>query len=108
VRGWSRKTFIARYLAAVYGRVPLPAEITTPELAEAFGCEYAKQHGQKVCLALSRKNSVWIDAQGQVYARTEATPEEASLPFKTRFLLGFGESGGQNIQLEGGGIITRP
>jgi hypothetical protein len=87
---------IARYIPAVYGTVPLPEEITTPTQAEVFACEYAKQNGRKVCLALSRRLSVWIDAQGQVYARTETTPDDLNLPFmrlkgsKDRFLMRFG------------------
>jgi transcriptional regulator with XRE-family HTH domain len=31
---------IVRYMAAVYGRVKLPEEITTPEQAEVFACNY--------------------------------------------------------------------
>ena len=86
---------IVRYMPAVYGRVPLPQEITTPEQAEAFACGYAQEHRHKVCLALSRRHSVWIDAEGQVYARTEATPDDPNVPFmrlrgsKSRFLMGF-------------------
>jgi hypothetical protein len=88
---------IVRYLAAVYGTVPLPEEIAKHEQAEAFASEYAKQNGRRVCLALSRRHSVWIDAQGQVYARTEARPDQPNTPFmrlrgsKTKFLMRFGE-----------------
>jgi hypothetical protein len=87
---------IARYMPAVYGRVKFPEEITTAEQAEAFASEYAKQHGRRVCLSLSRRHSVWIDAQGQVEARTEATPNDPNVPFmqlkgsRTRFLMNFG------------------
>jgi transcriptional regulator with XRE-family HTH domain len=72
---------IVRYVAAFYGRVKLPEEITTHEQAEAFAREYAKQHRLKVCLAVSRRHSVWIDAEGQVYARTEATPDDPNVPY---------------------------
>jgi len=88
---------IVRYLAAVYGTVPLPQEITTHAQAEAFACEYAKQHRHRVCLALSRRHSVWIDALGQVEVRTETTPDDPNVPFmrlqgsRTRFLMRFGE-----------------
>jgi hypothetical protein len=88
---------IVKYLPAVYGTVPLPQEITTPEQAEAFACVYAKKNRRKVCLALSRRHSVWIDKDGQVYARTEATPHDPNVPFMrlkgsgTRFLMRFGE-----------------
>jgi len=72
---------IAKLMPAVYATVQLPEDITTPEQAEAFSCEYAKQNGRKVCLALSRRLSEWIDEQGQVYARTEATPDEPNIPW---------------------------
>jgi hypothetical protein len=88
---------IVKYIPAVYGTVPLPQEVTTPEAAEAFASWYARQHGRKVCLALSRRHSVWLDAQGQVSARTEATPDDPNVPFmrlkgsRTRFLMRFGK-----------------
>jgi transcriptional regulator with XRE-family HTH domain len=87
---------IVRYMPAVYGKVPLPVDITTPEQAEAFACKYARQYSRKVCLALSRRHSVWIDAEGEVYARTEATPDDPNVPFmrlkgiKKKFLMRFG------------------
>jgi transcriptional regulator with XRE-family HTH domain len=71
---------IVRFMAAVYGTVPLSEEITTPGQAEAFASEYAKKHGRKVCLAVSRRLSIWIDKDGQVYARTEATPDDLNVP----------------------------
>jgi hypothetical protein len=86
---------IVRYMSAVYGTVPLPLGITTHEQAEAFACGYAKQHRHSACLALSRRYSVWIDAQGQVYARTESTPDDPDVPFmrlkgsQQRFLMRF-------------------
>lgn len=86
---------IVRYMPAVYGTVKLPEEITTHEQAETFACEYAKQHRRKVCLALSRRHSVWIDGEGQVYARTEASPDDLNVPFMRlkgnteRFLMRF-------------------
>ncbi len=72
---------VVRYMPAVYGRVPLPEEIETGEQAEEFACRYAEQHGRKVCLALSRRHSVWVDESGTVYARTEATPDDPKVPF---------------------------
>jgi hypothetical protein len=36
---------------------------------------------RNVCLALSRRHPVWIDAQGQVSGRTEATPDDPNVPF---------------------------
>jgi transcriptional regulator with XRE-family HTH domain len=88
---------IVKYMPAVYGTVDLPSEITTPEQAEAFACEYATQHSRQVCLAVSRRLSIWIDREGQVYARTEARPDSPNAPHMRlrggggRFFLGFGE-----------------
>jgi transcriptional regulator with XRE-family HTH domain len=83
---------VVRLMAAVYSRMALPAWVTTPVEAEAWACEFARQHGCRVCLMLSRRQSVWIDAQGEVEARTEATPGCPNMPFMEvkgrRFLLG--------------------
>jgi len=88
---------IVRVMAAVYARHSLPAEVTTPEQAEAWACEFARDQRRQVCLILSRRHSVWIDAEGQVYSRTEATPGEPNSPFMTvkgrRFLLDGDRSG---------------
>jgi transcriptional regulator with XRE-family HTH domain len=87
---------IVRYMAAVYGTVALPDEITTPEQAEAFARDYARQHGRRVCLALSRRLSVWVGKDGRVEARTEATPDAPNTPFmrlrgsSKEFVLNFG------------------
>jgi len=86
---------VVRYMAAVYGKVKMPADITTHEQAEAFACEYARQHRLRVCLVLSRRQSVWIDDEGKVYARTEATPDKPNMPWmqarndKRKFLFHF-------------------
>ena len=83
---------VVRYMAAVYGSVKTPGDITTPEQAEAFACDYARKHRVRVCIILSRRQSVWIDEGGLVYARTEATPEKPNMPWmqirsdKRRFL----------------------
>jgi hypothetical protein len=47
--------------------------------------------GQLARLVLSRRWSVWIDANGQIQARTEARPGEPNMPLmrvRGRFLLG--------------------
>jgi len=90
---------IAKLIPAVYARVPLPAEITTHEQAEAFACAYAKVHNRQVCLAVSRRLSIWIDKEGVVYARTGAKPDSPNTPFMRLrgsgkgFLFGFGGGG---------------
>jgi hypothetical protein len=82
---------VIRLMAAVYVRKGLPAEVTTTEEAEAWACNFARQHRCRACLVLSRRWSVWIDATGQVEARTEARPDEPNAPFMEvkgrRFLL---------------------
>jgi transcriptional regulator with XRE-family HTH domain len=88
---------IVKYMPAVYGTVPIPEAVATPEQAEAFACAYAKEHRRQVCLAVSRRLSVWIDKKGQVYARTEARPDCPNVPFMRlkgsgrTFLFGFGK-----------------
>lgn len=90
---------VVKYLPAVYGIEELPEAITTPEQAEKWACDYAREQGWHVCLAVSRRLSIWIDKQGHVYARTEATPDSPNVPFMRvrgsgrRFLFGFGEAG---------------
>jgi transcriptional regulator with XRE-family HTH domain len=87
---------IVRYMPAVYGRVALPEGATTPEQAEAFACAYAREHGLRVCLAVSRRLSVWVGKDGRVEARTEATPDSPNTPSMRlrgsgkNFLLNFG------------------
>ena len=103
---------VVRYMAAVYGSVKKPGDITTPEQAEAFACEYARKHRLRVCLILNRRQSAWIDEQGSVYARTEATPDKPNMPWmqlrgdKRRFLFESGHDqfiNGQLRQLEAKG-----
>jgi hypothetical protein len=104
---------IVKYLPAVYGTVDLPEAVTTPEQAEAFACEYAMQHRRQVCLAVSRRLSIWIDREGQVYARTEARPDTPNAPYMrlrggtSRFLLGFGEQSPIAIVTGGTGQSAR-
>jgi transcriptional regulator with XRE-family HTH domain len=88
---------VAKLIPAVYFRVRLPGDITTPEQAEEFARKYAKQHGWRCCLALSRRHSVWIDRNGEVEFRTEATPDQPNTPWMRlrgsgrRFLWGMGK-----------------
>jgi hypothetical protein len=65
---------VIKWMAAVYSQRLLPVEITTPEAAEAFACDLARQLNRSVCLVLSRRQSAWINDSGTVFARTEATP----------------------------------
>jgi len=71
---------IVRYMAAVYGRKPLPDEIKTTDEAERYACGYAKDHRWRVWLVLSRRLSVWISAIGEIESREEARPNYPVLP----------------------------
>lgn len=74
---------IVRYLAAVYGRKSLPDEIRTPDEAERYACGYAREHRWRVCLVLSRRQSVWISAHGEVEFRQKARPGQPIVPSST-------------------------
>jgi hypothetical protein len=82
---------VVRLMAAIYVRKGLPAEVTTPEQAEAWACGFAHRHRCRVCLVVSRRWSLWINADGQVEARTEARTGEPNMPLMRvrgrRFLL---------------------
>jgi hypothetical protein len=82
---------VVRLIAAVYVRKGLPLEVMTKEDAETWACNFARQHRCCVCLVVSRRWSVWIDADGQIQARTEARPGEPNMPLMRvqgrRFLL---------------------
>lgn len=81
---------VIRLMAAVYTRKVLPADITALE-AEALACKFAREHRLRVCLVLSRRQSVWIDTYGEIEAKTEAKPDSPNAPFMEvkgkRFLL---------------------
>ncbi len=89
---------VVKLMPAVYSKKALPPEVTTPEQAEAWACEFARQHRLRVCLVLSRRLSVWIDADGNVETRTEATPGEPNTPWMKlpgnprKFLFGLQDS----------------
>jgi hypothetical protein len=98
LRAWERWVsepvpmyMVVRLMAAVYTKHTLPCGIETPVEAEAWACSFARQHRFRVCLVVSRRLSVWIDAEGQVEARSEARPGEPNVPFMQvkgrRFLL---------------------
>jgi hypothetical protein len=84
---------VIRLMAAIYSNCPFPSEITTPEAAEAFACDQARQRRMQICLVLSRRKSVWINEDGTVRKRTEATlfdgPNEPWMQLKggRKFLL---------------------
>jgi len=73
---------ILRLMPAIYVPVPLPPEAANdPAKAEAFACEVARTRKMRVCLAVSRRLSVWINEQGEVYSRTEARDRMPNVPY---------------------------
>jgi hypothetical protein len=61
----------------------IPAEIETAEDAEIYARSFAKEKGYRVCLVLSRRESVWIDGNGEIACRTFAKPGLPNLPYTT-------------------------
>jgi transcriptional regulator with XRE-family HTH domain len=96
-----RPYVIVRLMACVYQRVQLPDEALDPEASEAFAANVASERKFKVCLVLSRRVSVWFDATGKEYGRTEATPEMPCEPYAM--------IGGRKVQFEfDKGVTLRP
>jgi hypothetical protein len=87
-----------KYLPAFYGTIKVPDDVNTPEQAEKYACDYARQHKLQMCLAVSRRLSIWINRHGEVVSRTETTPDEPNVPYmwlkghKRTFLWSFGGS----------------
>jgi hypothetical protein len=76
----------------------LPTEIKTQQEAEEYARNYAKNEGNRVCLVLSRRESVWIESNGDIRFRSYAKPGSPNIPYATlggrrKFLLDF--SGGK-------------
>jgi hypothetical protein len=85
---------ILRLMPAIYAPVPLPPEAANdPAKAEAFACEVARTRKMSVCLAVSRRLSVWISEHGEVSSRTEARDGMPNAPYTQigakRFWFGF-------------------
>jgi len=71
---------LLRLAPAVYAAEPVPPEVTQ-EHAEAWACTVAATRRVPACLVVSRRHSVWIDAQGRVTGRTEARPGVSHTPY---------------------------
>ncbi len=89
---------IVRLVAAVYCPHPLPVEIATPEQAEAYAKKFAEEKRLRVCLALNRRESVWISEDGEIVGRTIAKQGFLNIPYTTlggqrKFLFGSDEQG---------------
>ena len=75
----------------------LPPDIRTQQAAEKYARDHAKNKGYRVCLVLSRRESVWIESKGDIRFRSYAKPGLPNIPYATlggrrKFL--FGCSGG--------------
>ncbi len=70
-----------KWFPGFYAGHPLPPEVADdPALAEKFACRVAKEEGRLVCLTVSRRLSVWIDDEGEVFSRQQVQPGEHSGP----------------------------
>lgn len=68
----------------------MPPEITSRETAIKYAQNYAKENGLRVCLVLSRRESVWIAADGRSFI-SQTTPGRPNVPYASvggkKFLL---------------------
>jgi hypothetical protein len=74
---------ILRPIPAVNLLHTMPPEIETREEAEKYAQNYAKEKGFRVCLVLSRRESVWIGEDGEITGRTFAKPGMPNMPYTT-------------------------
>lgn len=75
-----RPHLVIRLLAAVYLTKKLPEDIQTVEEAEQYAGGMARHWHRKCCLVLSRRVSVWLSENGDIYNVSEAVPGEANHP----------------------------
>ncbi len=75
-----RPYLIVRLMAAVYSPHDLPEKIQSVEEAEAYAAHVARTRHLRCCLVLSRRISVWIEADGSISGATEAVPGEPNTP----------------------------
>lgn len=64
---------VVRAIPGFYASAEVPENLS-PEEAEKWACQYARKKKKMVCLVLSRRESVWIDEQGEIYSRTAGEP----------------------------------
>ncbi len=69
-RSWADEPVSIQMRVMLFGAIilnhDLPENITTKELAIEYACQFAKANQLRVCLALSRRESVWISRDGQM------------------------------------------
>lgn len=68
---------VRRAVAAVYLKRRIPEELlerNDPDELERYASRMAAEWRSKVCLVKSRRECTWVDEQGMIYLRTNATP----------------------------------
>jgi transcriptional regulator with XRE-family HTH domain len=96
-----RPYVVLRYMACVYSRVELPDDALSPEAAEVFASQLARERKLMVCLVVSRRLSIRFDSTGKEYQRLDATPD---LPCEPYAIIG-----GRRVQFDfTGGEVIRP
>ncbi len=81
-----RPHLIVKVIPGVYWKKNLPNDVLTPEAAEQYATQFAKDHASRhweVCLVLSRRESVWFDGDGHVKWRSVAQPGVPNTPYMT-------------------------
>ncbi len=71
---------LLRYSGVIILIHDMPQEITSQEEAIEYAQNYAKENGLRVCLVLSRRESVWIAADGHMHI-SQTTPGVPNIPF---------------------------
>jgi hypothetical protein len=69
-----RPYLVVRLMPAIYSRADLPDEVRSVEEAERYASAFAKGHGFRVCLVLSRRVSVYYAGDGSFEYASEAVP----------------------------------
>ena len=72
---------ILKHKSAVYQRVEIPAEIEGSEETTKNASEIAKKNHFEACLALNRRESVWIRADGTIKFKTTAKYGFPNIPY---------------------------
>lgn len=73
---------VLRIMPAFYTQLNLPESVCSTKEAERFASITARRYHKKCCLVLSRRISIWIDADGMIENTTEAVfGGEPNTPF---------------------------
>ena len=75
------KKLILKLIPAVYQRVEIPAEIEGSEETTKYASEIAKKTHFEACLALNRRESVWIRADGTIKFKNTAKYGFPNIPY---------------------------